>query len=227
MLSHLSARDQGVFQPGDSEKLCGRIPKGSSLIIGPGLSVCSSTSEFLSTFLLDLRAVSPKAVVLDADALNIVSQNVEKFVPLIESLPIILTPHPGEAARLLRKETSAIQCDRYAAVEELLSRTNAKVAVLKGASTVIASAEGGYCVLSGNPFMATGGSGDVLSGMIATLAAQCGLTSGSALAAALHGVAGDRIISKRGLGPLPPSLLLREIPVAYSEFCGGNPVYDQ
>ena len=117
----------------------------------------------------------------------------------------VLTPHPGEAARLLDLDTAAIQRDRPAAVRALAARWNA-VVVLKGAGTLVC-APGGlpWLVAAGNPGMATGGMGDVLTGVIAALRAQ-GLDAGHAAAcgALLHAVAGDtatRTSGERGLLP--------------------------
>jgi NAD(P)H-hydrate epimerase len=159
--------------------------------VGPGLG----TGEWAQRLWAQvLRANVPVAVV-DADALNLLAQN-----PVKLPAEWIITPHPGEAARLLGADTRAVQADRLAAVRELHSRYGA-VSVLKGAGTLIASgpssdtarepAELHICD-RGNPGMATAGMGDVLTGVIAGLRAQI---PDSALAARVgvlvHALAGD------------------------------------
>ena len=114
----------------------------------------------------------------------------------------LLTPHPAEAARLLDCSVQTIQSDRLAAALELATHLNANVA-LKGCGTVIASPDGNWRINpSGNPALATAGTGDVLTGMIAALIAQ-GWPSRQALAGAvhLHGVAADRLVAS-GVGPI-------------------------
>ncbi|HEY2396763.1 MAG TPA: NAD(P)H-hydrate dehydratase [Rudaea sp.] len=130
---------------------------------------------------------SGKPMVLDADALNLLARDVV-------ALPAqcVLTPHPGEAARLLNCDTQAIAADRFAAVRAMAHRFNA-VAVLKGSGTLIATPDGDTAVCPwGNPGMASGGMGDVLTGVIAGLLAQ-GLDAWHAARAgvALHALAGD------------------------------------
>jgi hydroxyethylthiazole kinase-like uncharacterized protein yjeF len=120
--------------------------------------------------------------------------------------PTILTPHPLEAARLLAVSTGRVQADRVGAAVELARRFNS-VTVLKGAGSVIAHPLGHYAInASGNPVLATGGTGDVLAGVIAALAAGplAGGTGASVAAAAcagvwLHGAAGD--LAARRFGP--------------------------
>ena len=128
-----------------------------------------------------------KPMVLDADALNLLARDAV-------ALPSqsVLTPHPGEAARLLNSDTQTVAADRFAAVRALARRFNT-VAVLKGAGSVIASPDGEVAVCPwGNPGMASGGMGDVLTGVIAGLLAQ-GLDAWRAAYAgvALHALAGD------------------------------------
>ena len=156
------------------------------LAVGPGLGTGEWAQRMWSQV---LRAGVPVAVV-DADALNLLAQSPVKLPP-----EWIITPHPGEAARLLGVETGAVQADRLAAVRELHARYGA-VSVLKGAGTLIASGPQGSAELHicdrGNPGMATAGMGDVLTGVIAGLRAQI---PDSALAARVgvlvHALAGD------------------------------------
>lgn len=114
-----------------------------------------------------------KPIVLDADALNILSENeaIAQLLPERDS-PTIITPHPLEAARLLKTTSDAIQANRLEAAKELALRFTA-IAVLKGSGTVIAAPDGKTVINpTGNPALATAGTGDVLSGITGALIAQ-------------------------------------------------------
>ena len=150
--------------------------------LGPGLG----QSEW-SSALWHSAIAACRPTVLDADGLNLLARNVVHLPP-----HTVLTPHPGEAARLLECDIAAITRDRYAAAREIALEYDS-VTVLKGAGTLIAHPQGEVAVCPwGNPGMATGGSGDVLTGIIAGLLAQ-GLDTWRAarLGVALHAQAGD------------------------------------
>ena len=156
------------------------------LAVGPGLSTHEETVEFVKWL---LKAVQ-KPMVLDADGLNALAGDtslIEKYAG-----PMVLTPHPGELARLTGASISDIEKNRFVILRDLSKRWG-KVIVLKGGPTITAAPDGRIFINStGNPGMATGGSGDVLTGMIAGLLAQ----NLSAIDAALvgvfiHGLAGD------------------------------------
>src|SRR5699024_7979485 len=125
----------------------------------------------------------------DADALNLLAKG-GSAKPL--AADAILTPHPGEAARLLGVATAEVQADRYAAARRLCDRFGC-VVVLKGAGTVVAAPGAlAQVVAAGNPGLASGGTGDVLTGVIAALRAQGGgAFDAAATGALLHAVAGD------------------------------------
>ncbi|MGZ5033949.1 MAG: NAD(P)H-hydrate dehydratase, partial [Usitatibacter sp.] len=143
-------------------------------------------------------------LVLDADALNAIAYNETLRKDLLErrKADTILTPHPAEAARLLGKTTAQVQENRLAAALELVERFHAHV-VLKGTGSICASPGGQWSVNStGNPGLASGGTGDVLAGMIGALLCQ-GLAAERALqyAVCLHGAAADALVA-RGKGPI-------------------------
>ncbi|GAB3513724.1 NAD(P)H-hydrate dehydratase [Pseudoxanthomonas daejeonensis] len=149
---------------------------------------------------------SGRPLVLDADALNLLAT-------ASHALPVpadaILTPHPGEAARLLGIDTAIVQRDRFAALARLVDRYACTV-VLKGAGTLVGAPGQVPCVLAaGNPGMATGGMGDLLTGTIAAMRAQ-GLPAFEAACAGalLHGLAGDAAAAHGGQRGLMPSDLL-------------------
>jgi len=125
-----------------------------------------------------------------------------------------LTPHPGEAARLLGVSTNEIEWDRFAAVREL-ARRYAAIVVLKGAGSLIADPDGRLDVCPwGNPGMASGGMGDLLTGIVAALLAQgCGAFQAACLGVGLHARAGDRAAQQGERGLLASDLLtpLREL----------------
>ncbi len=161
-------------------------------VVGPGLGTGDDAVELLSE--LFRRASVP--LCLDADALNSMAARPSLWDDM--HTPLVLTPHPKEMARLLGSDVEAVQRDRFAAALQVAMRHEC-VVVLKGAGTVIASPDGALCVLDvGNPGMASGGTGDVLAGMIGALLAQ-GLEPERAarLGALLHGCAGDVAAERR------------------------------
>jgi NAD(P)H-hydrate epimerase len=149
-----------------------RLLKGKSVVvIGPGLSGNAETAEFVR----DLVSVCPAAMVIDADGLNAFAGKAEELKPDDEASPFatrVLTPHPGEMARLTGLSTGEVQTSRVAVAKKTAAETQSWV-VLKGHRTVIASPHGRVWInTTGNPGMAKGGSGDVLSGIMAATIAQ-------------------------------------------------------
>lgn len=182
---------------GDAMEMAPLLERASVLALGPGLGQsdwsCKIWHAALGSF---------KPVVVDADALNLLAAQVMVLPP--ES---VITPHPGEAARLLGCATPQIARDRFAAVRELAARYRC-VAVLKGAGTLIAHEQGDVAVCPwGNPGMASGGMGDVLTGIIAGSMAQ-GLNAWRAarLGVALHAQAGDAAARDGEAGTLASDL---------------------
>jgi NAD(P)H-hydrate epimerase len=175
------------------------LERASVVAIGPGLGRGDWGRELLAATL-----GAGKPLLLDADALNLLSERGH-------ALPAdaIVTPHPGEAARLLRIDAATVQSGRPAAAAALVARLGC-VVVLKGAGTIVAAPGQQPCLVdAGNPGMAVGGMGDLLSGVIAALRAQ-GLPAFDAAAcgALLHAVAGDMAAGEGGRRGLLPSDLL-------------------
>lgn len=169
------------------------LDRPSVLVLGPGLGHTPWSEQMLK------QAVSSGLpMVLDADGLNLLAEG--RVIPNTSQRDNwILTPHPGEAARLLGCTTAEIQKDRFASAQQLQKRFGGTV-LLKGAGTVIAAADGSLSVANvGNPGMASGGMGDVLSGVIGGLLAQglepCAATK---LAVCLHGTAADLAADENG-----------------------------
>ncbi|HVK99334.1 MAG TPA: NAD(P)H-hydrate dehydratase [Dongiaceae bacterium] len=177
------------------------LHKATVIVIGPGLG----QSEW-GQALLRQSLASPLPLVLDADALNLLSKWHEQNDPLTRRGNWVITPHPGEAARLLRakganlrENTTELQRNRFDTVLAL-QQQYAAVAVLKGAGSLIAGSDGRiWLSRTGNPGMASGGMGDVLSGVIGALIAQ-GLTLEQAAAAGvwMHGAAADKAAAQGG-----------------------------
>jgi len=177
-------------------ELADLLAKANVIAVGPGLGQKAWGEQQL------LAAITAgKTLVVDADGLNLLAAGVgaEALTQRNQQLPLVLTPHPGEAARLLAVSTQAVQADRFTAVKALAKRFSATV-LLKGAGTLIADADGPiYLCDSGNPGMASGGMGDVLTGVISGLLAQ-GLPPMHAvqLGVCLHATAADRQVSEHG-----------------------------
>lgn len=178
----------GVTKSQDLQPL---TQKATVIVLGPGLGQ-SVWSRHLFEWVLPL----PHWKVLDADALNLLTQQ-----PSLSDR-WILTPHPGEAARLLNVTSAHVQADRLTAVRQIQALYGG-VTVLKGAGTLVAKVDEVSQCSSGNPGMASGGMGDVLSGVLGGLLAQgMDLYPAAQLAVSVHGEAGDRAalaLGQRGL----------------------------
>ncbi|MFC5435451.1 NAD(P)H-hydrate dehydratase [Rhodanobacter umsongensis] len=186
---------RGVDGP---QALAPMLERASVLAVGPGLGQ-AEWGRALWLAALDAN----KPLVLDADGLNLLARQPRRF-----SVPAILTPHPGEAARLLGVSTSEVERDRFAAVRELSRRFGA-VAILKGSGSLIADPDGRLDVCPwGNPGMASGGMGDLLTGIVAALLAQgCSAWQAGCLGVGLHARAGDRAAQHGERGLLASDLL--------------------
>jgi len=173
-----------------------------SIVIGPGLGQSIGAVELL-VFWLTQPAGQHIPMLLDADALNLVAQHAH-LADLVKArhAETVITPHAGEAARLLATNAESIQSNRIDAALQLAT-TFKVTCVLKGAGTVCAYHNGSYVVnTSGNPALATGGTGDVLSGLIASLVAQGVKPLDAAkLGVYAHGLAADNLL-KKGIGPI-------------------------
>jgi NAD(P)H-hydrate epimerase len=201
----------------ECEVIDAMLSKATVVALGPGLGQRQFGADLFHQ-VMQWRARNKLALVLDADGLNWLAKAPAHLGDAI------LTPHPGEAARLLDTDTAAINADRGAALARLLSRFGG-VAVLKGAGTLVGDGTDVWLCDKGNSGMATGGMGDVLTGIIAGLVAQ-GLAAIDAarLGVWLHAFCADICASKEGkLGLLPSDLIhqvrhkLNELSCAESE----------
>ncbi len=184
----LRQADEGLEAWG--ERICAHA---SAIVAGPGLGTSEGRQQELRSLLAQARV----PLCLDADGLNMLAENPDWW-QLIEA-PLVVTPHPKEMSRLTGQSVAEIQSDRFAAAMQLAVARGC-VVVLKGAGTVIAEPDGVVSVAAvGNPGLATGGTGDVLAGLIGGLLAQGMMPSTAArLGVLLHGAAGDRAAAHRG-----------------------------
>jgi hydroxyethylthiazole kinase-like uncharacterized protein yjeF len=197
----------------------GKVLEGKTVLaIGPGLGNNPDTAEFVRTVVdkVDLP------IVLDADGLNAFAGHADQLQP--RSRIRILTPHPGEMSRLAGLETREV-LERRIQVARDFARARQVVLVLKGSRTLIASPNGRVSVNpTGNPGMATGGTGDCLTGLAAGLLAAFRSQPADAVAAAavyVHGLAGDIAAGKQGQVSMVAGDLLDAIPEAFRRCCDG------
>jgi len=190
------------FDPVQPELMCraaqALLSMAATTAIGPGLGTSSEAAELLRQSLQ-----TQEALVVDADALNLLAQKPTLQRALAQrTAPTLLTPHPLEAARLLGSDAATIQDDRLRAAAEIARRFNA-IAILKGSGSIIAHPNGAAVInSSGNPGLASAGTGDVLTGICAALLAQAMPPWEAALAAVwIHGAAADRLLAQ-GTGPI-------------------------
>ena len=188
----------------------------SILAIGPGLSQHPETVSLVHQLVRENRKQRlGLQMVIDADGLNALAQTSE-IISLLDR-EVVLTPHPGEMARLTNASVPTLEKDRINTAQQFASKHGLTL-VFKGAPTVSADANGDVWINStGNPGMATGGMGDVLTGVIAGLMAQ-GIPSqnAAALGVYLHGLAGDIVAERLGMHGLTASDVLKAVPQAIS-----------
>ncbi|HEV7734934.1 MAG TPA: NAD(P)H-hydrate dehydratase [Candidatus Binatia bacterium] len=209
MTEALPDGSDGTAALGDGAVVARLLAGRGAVVCGPGLGLNDATRALVRHVVA--HATAP--LVLDADGLNAVAGT---SALADRSGPTVITPHPGEMARLLSTDTATVQADRLGVARRLASRDGV-VVVLKGAGTIVATPDGDAALCpTGNPGMASGGMGDVLSGVVGALLAQ-GLTPFDAACFAVfaHGAAADAVAARRGqvgllagdvLDALPPTI---------------------
>jgi hydroxyethylthiazole kinase-like uncharacterized protein yjeF len=191
--------DTPHFVEEDCDELVEAIAQADSVVLGPGLGRSRETGRFVQGCLNSIRLMGKRAII-DADALTLMA------VEGLDARGIegIITPHPGEAASMLDSTPQIIQGDRFAAVKALRERFGL-VTLLKGAGTLVWNGAQGSVVARGTPYLATAGSGDILSGILATSCIGCkNLYDAAVQGAYIHAVAGERAAQKTG-GPIVAS----------------------
>ena len=206
----LEETSNGVISSKNTDFLLEMCEKSSAVVLGCGLSVCDDTKNLVQSVITNCE----KPLVIDADALNCICNKPEILKNL--KVPAIITPHPGEMARLLHSTPKTVNSNRENTAINFAKKFGV-VTVLKGAGTIIASPDGEvYINHTGNSGMATGGSGDVLSGIIGSLLAQGASPINAAAAGVfLHGTIGDLAAEKLGKISMLPTDMIDMIPTAY------------
>ena len=210
--------EDGGFAVAAADSLGELLPGKTAVAVGPGVGRKTGTTAFVRRVVDEV----PLPVVVDADGLRAL---VGRTGPT--PAPRVLTPHPGEMAALLGLANAEVEADRPGSVLRA-ARAQGAVVVLKGASSLIAAPEGDLFVNpTGNPGMASAGTGDVLTGLVGSLLAQPRQLSGGSLAAAaagvyLHGLAGDLAAGEVGEASLLASHITEAVPPALAAIAGGE-----
>ncbi|MCM8770194.1 MAG: NAD(P)H-hydrate dehydratase [Candidatus Omnitrophica bacterium] len=186
----------------------------TAVVLGPGISLQSETSEWVRELLPQLSI----PMVIDADALKIIAAAKDVLKKL--KAPAVLTPHPGEMSFLVETTTENVQRNRERIAEELAREYQVTV-ILKGHRTVITDGQQTVINLTGNPGMATAGSGDVLAGIVGSFLAQkMAVFEAARWAVYIHGLAGDLAVATKGEISLIASDLIDYLPAAFSFIAG-------
>jgi len=208
----LPATGTGTFAEAALELALEFLGGCDAFALGPGLDRHPETDRFVTRIV----ETAPCPGAIDADALNALAA--APYDPGFRVAGVrVITPHPGEAARLLGSTTAEIAADREGAVEKL-ARARRAVAVLKGRGTLVTDGKRLYENDTGNPGMATAGSGDVLTGLLAALLGQgLGAFDAAALAVRVHGRAGDLAAGRLGEISVTADDILAALPEALRE----------
>ncbi len=206
--------ETGFFQEAHVQRVLQEAASAGTLAVGPGIGRGPGQERFMGRVIRETTVPT----VVDADGLNALEGAALEPLKRPEGAgPLVLTPHPGEAARLLSSTSREIQKDRTGAALKLAQWCQG-VCLLKGAGTIVTDGTRVYVNETGNPGMATGGSGDVLTGILAALLAQ-GMKpfEAAVLGAWLHGRAGDLGAARLGPWSLTAEDLLEDLPRAFLE----------
>ncbi|MGN0584195.1 MAG: NAD(P)H-hydrate dehydratase [Ruminococcus sp.] len=211
MFLPLKTDDNGfITWHGNEDILCDMISKSDAVLIGCGIGLTEET-VFLTENVINLTKCP---LIIDADGLNAAAGSIDIIADREE--PVILTPHPGEMARLSKVSVQEVQRSRVYTINNMMKQLPGAVIVLKGSGTLV-----GYknelCINpTGNPGMSRGGSGDVLAGMIAAFAAQKITPQDAAKAGVyLHGMAGDIAAEKFSHTAMLPRDIIECIPEVF------------
>jgi NAD(P)H-hydrate epimerase len=207
----LPCDENGMIELGAAQPVIERLMTAADVIaVGPGLGQ-SDDIRGLVRFLLTSTG---KPLVIDADGLNALVGHTDLLSRL--NRPVVITPHPGEFARLTDTGVTEVQADRISQTASLAALAEPLVVVLKGAGTVVSDGSRYYINTTGNPGMATGGTGDVLTGVIAALLAQkLNPFQAAQLGVYIHGLAGDIARDQNGEVGLIAGDLVDALPDAF------------
>lgn len=210
----LNANKNGRISINSLKRIENEIKNCTCIVLGCGMGVDSDTKR-ITEFIIKNSKVP---VIVDADGINCLADNIDILKDA--KAPIILTPHPKEMARLLKSDVDCVLKNREKTVQEFTAKYNV-ILVLKGSSTLVGSSRYSdvFINTTGNAGMATGGSGDLLAGIIASFTAQGMEPYKSAVAGVnIHGVTGDKVTEKYSMMGNTPTLMLRELPSVLKNF---------
>lgn len=209
----LDETENGCLAYSNLDKILALSEKSTAMLIGCGLGTDSETVDLVCELVRKVKI----PLIIDADGINAIAAN--KDVLKETSAPVILTPHPGEMARLTGKTVEEIQTDRIAAAKAFANEYGC-ILVLKGSNTVVASPTNyTYVNRTGNAGMATGGSGDVLAGIISSFVCQSMGMHPSAIAGVyIHGLCGDAVSRKYSQHGTTPTRMINELAEVLSNF---------
>jgi ADP-dependent NAD(P)H-hydrate dehydratase len=215
LTSPLSHDEQGKLNSQAEPEILALAETNQVVALGPGLG----TSEAISQMVMSLLVQVSAPLVLDADGLNTL---IHKTVILRgRKSPLILTPHPGEFARLVGMETPQVQANRQELAVRFSRDHGGVILILKGQGTIVTDGRRLYTNTTGNPGMATGGTGDVLTGVIAALLGQnLEAFAAAQLGVYLHGLAGDLARNDLGEVSLIATDLLQYLSGAFQKTTG-------
>jgi ADP-dependent NAD(P)H-hydrate dehydratase / NAD(P)H-hydrate epimerase len=225
MTEFLPETDEGTLDRTGAEKILSQLSQSDALVLGPGMTTHPSTKSLI----WELVRYSSVPVILDADGINAFALPAD-LIQNEMGQPVIITPHPGEMARLTGGNISGVQQNRMETAVGYASQHQCYV-VLKGFQTVIATPGGDLFINNtGNPGMATGGSGDILAGIMGRFIAgwKCQIAIGSnynladsiSAAVYIHGLSGDLAAEDKGMESLIATDLLAQLPGAFKKILG-------
>ena len=208
----LPASEGGTFSINARELICEASLEMDAMILGPGIAGTAETSELIRLVVPEIHC----PLVLDASGLTAMADHLD--ILMKRSKPTVLTPHAGELARMINKNQTDINAAREPIAKKLAMMTRT-VLLLKGAGTIITDGQRVRVNETGNPGMATAGSGDVLAGVIAALLAmKLSPMDAAALGAHLHGLAGDIAAQSKGIYGLIAGDILEALPQAFLSY---------
>ncbi|MGN0620413.1 MAG: NAD(P)H-hydrate dehydratase [Porcipelethomonas sp.] len=211
MYEPLISDENGFMKKESAESIIKASEKATAVLIGCGIGVTDGTRHLVKELIRKINC----PIILDADGINCIQDSID--IIREKRSGIVITPHPAEMSRLTGKSVSEIQSDRLCCAREF-SAEYGVITVLKGAGTIITNGDASFVNPTGNPGMGKGGSGDILSGMIASFAAQgIGLMEAAVLGVYLHGLAGDRAAGKLSMQSMLPTDMLNELPEIFKE----------
>ena len=210
----LKTSSDGTLCCEDIPKICEHIKNADSVLFGCGIGMSRDNAEILNNLINEVRC----PFIIDADGINLLSQNIDIIKQA--AAPIVLTPHPGEMSRLTGKSIGEIEANRIKTARDFADKYGA-VTVLKGAETVVATRSNTYLNTIGNAGMATGGSGDTLSGILAAFLAREGDMDFAVTSAVwVHSAAGDKAAERLSLTSMLPSDIIDELPCLFKKLEG-------